>query len=177
MANMDAGSQAHERIQNLLTGAGITSETELEITNEDPPIRGFVDGILAVGGCPIEIKTTKDGQWQIRNATMRPPGYNLVQVLIYMKILKKNLGYLLYENKNDHGLVLMPVHMNKVNEDLINKVFGWMRKVKKSSDDNQLPTRPFEFASPTCRGCPVRTACHKGEYGDGVVNIEVLDIK
>ncbi len=49
VANMANGTLAHERIQNLIhkMGGPIKSvETEIEIKNEYPPIRGFIDLLI-----------------------------------------------------------------------------------------------------------------------------------
>ena len=81
VANMSQGTQAHERLQKLISSQSsdlfkstkINSvSTEIEITNEYPPIRGFIDLSIDWDGTPVlgEIKTAKQEVWDTRQAEM-----------------------------------------------------------------------------------------------------------
>src|SRR6476469_6163415 len=99
-ANMDAGTAAGERIANLFKEAGILNDAEVQVVNEDPPIFGYMD--LAVTWQDEEmvgeVKTTKDESFQMRAASMQAPGYQMIQLLIYMYIFKKDKGFFAFEN-------------------------------------------------------------------------------
>lgn len=188
-ANMDSGIAAGERIAELFRKAGILKADEVEVRHEDPPIYGFMD--LAVTWQDEEmigeVKTTTAESFATRAATMKAPGYQLIQLLIYMKVFKKEKGFFVIENKNTHELLVLPVKMNKKNEELVERVFEWMRMVKKNSDEDKLPTRPFTKGSFNCKSCPVRQTCWEGyvkgtkaregsDPAPGVVDLPPLEV-
>lgn len=163
-ANMDSGTAAGERIAGLFKEAGILIEDEKELRHEDPPIHGFIDLVVdwqdeeMIG----EVKTTKQETWMMRQSAMKAPGYQLIQLLIYMYVLGKQKGFFVIENKNTHELLLIPVKMTEANKELIEGVFDWMRMVKANSDEHKLPKRPFTKSSFNCKGCPVQKVCWDG---------------
>lgn len=170
-ANMDAGTAAGERIAKLYKEAGILNASEFKIINEDPPIFGYGDLAVTWQGEQMvgEVKTTRTESFQTRAGAMAAPGYQLIQLLIYMRVLKKEKGFFVIENKNDHGLLIIPVKMTDKNKSLVDGVFEWMRTVKKASDEDQLPKRPFTPKSKECKSCPVWGDCWAG-YKRGSVN-------
>lgn len=170
-ANMDAGTAAGERIAKLFERAGILNAAEVKVEHEDPPIFGYMDLAITWQGEEMigEVKTTKQETWSYRQSTMKPPGYQLIQLLIYMRVFNKEKGFFCIENKNTHELLILPVKMTQANAELVDRVFDWMRMVKKNSDDDLLPKRPFTKASLPCKGCPVRDTCWEG-YKRGSVN-------
>ena len=86
MANMDAGSDSGVRLANVLKKAGILRGAEIPVRHQDPPIGGFIDAMVEWKGevIPAEIKTTKSSTWQVRANNNAVPGYQVVQLLIYM---------------------------------------------------------------------------------------------
>jgi len=164
MANMDAGSAAGERLANLFKKAGILRGAEIPVRHEDPPIGGFIDAMVEWKGeiIPAEIKTTKSSTWQVRANSNTVPGYQLVQLLIYMYVYEKQRGFLLTENKDTHEIFIYPVRMTDENKELVERIFDWMRAIKKNADEGELPIRPFTKSSMQCKGCPVRNTCWEG---------------
>lgn len=164
ISNMNAGTDAGKRIAEVLERAGILVDSEVPVDHEDPPIGGFIDAIVMWQDEEIvgEIKTTKTESWQYRAATMKPPGYQLLQLLIYMKVKEKDKGFFLIEDKNTHEILILPIKMTPENKELIEYVFDWMRKVKANSDANMLPERPFTQKSKECKSCPVKVTCWAG---------------
>ena len=65
VANMAQGTQAHERLQNLIKTMPQWVAEEEEIINEYPPIRGFIDLIMKYDDETVigEIKTAKQEVW------------------------------------------------------------------------------------------------------------------
>jgi len=183
-ANMDSGTAAGERIAALYDEAGILIEAEKELRHDDPPIHGYIDLIVDWQGEEMvgEVKTTITESWAVRRANMKAPTYQLIQLLIYMYVMKREKGFFVVENKNTHELLIIPVKMNDKNREFIEGVFDWMRKVKANSDTHRLPKRPFTQKSANCKSCPVRKACWDGYEGKnndlypGVVDLPILEV-
>ena len=102
VANMAHGTQAHERIQGIIEkmGGPVTEvQTEIEIKNEYPPIRGFIDLVFKWDSHPVigEIKTAKQEVWDTRQAEMSPSANHLLQLLTYMKLKEIDEAFFLYE--------------------------------------------------------------------------------
>jgi len=102
MANMNAGSDAGVRLAKVLDKAGILVDSEIPVQHQDPPIGGFIDAIVNWKNeeVVVEIKTTRAETWEIRATQNTVPGYQLLQLLIYMYVTGKDKGFFLTENKN-----------------------------------------------------------------------------
>lgn len=188
-ANMDSGTAAGERIAKLFEKAGILNSAEFKIVHDDPPIFGYGDLAVTWQGEQMvgEVKTTRDESFQTRAAAMKAPGYQMIQLLIYMYVLGKDKGFFVVENKNTHELLIIPVKMTDQRRELVEKVFEWMRTVKRHSDADEMPKRPFTPKSPQCKSCPVwgdcwggyvkKTAKREGaDPNPGVVDLPPLEV-
>lgn len=187
MANMDAGSDAGVRLAKMLQKAGILVDSEIPAKHEDPPIGGFIDAVVRWKGeeIPVEIKTTKAETWQARANSNSVPGYQLVQLLIYMYVMGKKRGFFLTENKNTHEIFILPIRMTDENLALVERIFDWMRLVKKNAEEGELPQRPFTKSSMQCKGCAVRETCWAGvtrgsvngkDPAPGTIDLPVLEL-
>ena len=167
-ANMGSGTHAHERIQKAMLDSGVLLEDEVKVRNEDPPIFGFADGIVSIEGerMVLEIKTMQETAFEYRKINKKPPSYHLEQLIIYMKVLKMEKGILLYENKNNHELEIIEVEVSDEYITWVNQTFDWLRQVRKSWEDKQLPERPYRRNSKVCKQCPVKNLCFTDEKGD-----------
>lgn len=187
MANMNAGTDAGARIAGVLEKMGILVEAERPARYEDPPIGGFIDAIVMWKGeeVVVEVKTTRSSTWNTRFMNDEVPGYQLVQLLIYMYTEGKDKGFFMTENKDTHELYIKPVKMTEEHKALVEKIFDWMRVVKANADseDGELPVRPFTKSSPQCKGCAVRVTCWEGwtrgkvngtDPNPGSINLPVL---
>lgn len=172
-ANMEYGTEAGKRIATLLERMGVLIEAEKPVEHEDPPIGGFVDAMVKWQGEEIvcEVKTTKQDQFNFRAAKMTVPGYQLIQLLIYMAVFQKKKGFFLTENKNTGEMLIVPVVMNDKNQKIVDGVFDWMRKVHKNALEGELPKRPYTQSSFQCKSCPVKKKCWEG-FKRGSVNGE-----
>ena len=177
IANMAYGVSAHERIQGLLRDAEILIDDEIEVTMKDPPIRGYMDALIKWKGERVvgEIKTTKQEIFMHRKATMKPAGYHLLQILIYMRITNCKQGFLLYENKNTQEFLVIPVEMSEENAKILDDCLDWLRMVRKSWEDNELPQRCFTRRNQICKKCPFYDYCWNGAP-DGVVELPVMEV-
>ena len=185
VANMAHGTQAHERLQKLIKNQSsdlfkttkiLSVETESEIKNEYPPIRGFIDLIIDWDGTSVigEIKTAKQEIWDTRQAVMSPSANHMLQLLTYMKLKEINEAFFLYENKNTQEILLIPVQMTAKNKEIIENLFVWLCEVYDNFKDGGLPMRPFTKTSSICKGCPIKKECWDGLIGE--VQIEPYEV-
>lgn len=173
ITNMDAGSDRHDRIQKALEHAGILIDNERATTFDDPPIFGYVDSFINWNGQEyiVEIKTCNDDAFNRHKSTKTASNYQILQLLIYMKIYKKKNGILLYENKNTHEMLAIPVNINKDHVAFTEYLFDWMRKVWKAWQDKTIPQVPFRSNDvKICQNCPLQQACK--DAPDGIIKIE-----
>ena len=179
-ANMTAGTKSHERIQQAMDDAGILKDSEFKVTYNDPPIFGYGDVILDWGGEDLlgEIKTMPMEGFEYRKAAGKPKVGHLVQLLIYMKIMNKTKAVLIYENKNNHDLLILPVEINDYYIRWVNQAFDWMKTVRKAWEDKTLPEKNYRSNSKICKTCPLRATCDIAGKGDIKINsLEPLDEK
>lgn len=174
-ANMTNGTMSHERIQTAMKDAGILIDDEFKITHNDPPIFGFGDVLLDWGGEELlgEIKTMPAEGFEYRKAHGKPKVGHLIQLLIYMKILKKAKAVLIYENKNNHELLVIPVEVNDHYRKWVDYAFDWMRTVRRAWENKELPKKNYRSNSRICKTCPLKNVC--AEAGEGSVKIESLE--
>lgn len=184
VANMTSGTLSHSRIQAAMMASGVAKvfkdednndTTEFKVTYSDPPIFGWGDAMLDWMGEEIvgEIKTMQNDIFEYFKTKGSPKKGHLVQLLIYMKILGKAKGAMIYENKNNHEMLIFPVEVNDVYRQWVDYAFGWMRQVHKSWKDKELPTKNYRSNSKICKTCPLRATCDAA--GVGSVKIESLE--
>lgn len=186
VANMTSGTLSHDRIQTAMLNAGLAKEfvddngnktTEFKIVSQDPPIFGYGDAMLEWAGEDIvgEIKTMPSEGFEYRKAHGKPKTGHLVQLLIYMKILGKSKGVLIYENKNNHDLLVLPIEVKPGSYYVswVNQAFDWMRAVRKAWVDRTLPEKNYRSNSKICKTCPIQAAC--AEAGKGEIKLKSLE--
>jgi CRISPR/Cas system-associated exonuclease Cas4 (RecB family) len=174
-ANMTNGTKSHERIQKAMEDSGILVDSEFKITYNDPPIFGYGDVLLDWNGEEIlgEIKTAMAEGFEYRKKSGKAKLGHLIQVLIYMKILKKEKAVLFYENKNNHELLAIPVQVNSYYVKWVDQTFGWMREVRKAWEDKLLPKKNYRSNSKICKTCPLVKVC--AEAGEGDIKINSME--
>jgi len=178
VANMANGTAAHTRIEKLFGDAGILVEAEREVTNENPPIKGFVDVIVKFDGEEMtgEFKTTRQESYVHREANGTAIDYHKVQVLIYMRLLGHKNGFVLYENKNTQELFLVPIKMDEANTEYTDYLFQWMRETRELWENKTLPTRPFTQKNKACKSCALFNVCWN-ESPEGDITKAPLEVK
>jgi len=169
VANMAQGTQAHERLQKLIGTMPELVDTEVEILNEYPPIRGFIDLVMSYDNEEVigEIKTAKQEVWDGRQAEMKPTANHMLQLLTYMKLRNAKEGFFVYENKNTQELLIIPISMNDKNKEIIEGLFIWMQEVWDNFQNGDLPMRPAGSTKSKmpCTYCPVKKECYAGLLG------------
>ena len=174
-ANMTNGTLSHERIQKAMGDAGFLKDSEFKITYNDPPIFGYGDVMLDWEGEDLlgEIKTMMNEGFEYRKINRKPKTGHLVQLLIYMKILQKKKAVLIYENKNNHELMILPVEIYQYYIKWINQTFHWMRTVRKAWNEKTLPEKTYRSNSKICKNCPLSKVC--AEAGKGEIRINPME--
>lgn len=172
VANMTNGTMSHERLQKAMLDSGIMIDDEVKVINSDPPIFGFADGMLEFDGEELvaEIKTMREESFNYRKQSNKAPSYHLEQIILYMKVLKKSKGVLIYESKNSHELHIIPVEVNDDYIKWVDGAFDWMREVRSAWENKTMPMKPYRSNSKVCKGCPVKDTCFAGPKGDVKMN-------
>lgn len=174
---MSNGSTSHDRIQKAMENAGILIEKEIKIVNDKPPIFGFCDVVLDWEGkrIPGEIKTIREEAFNYRKVSGTPADYHTAQLLIYMRQLKEDLGCVIYESKNSHELLIIPVEMTKEYSDWLDYLYNWMDEVHTSWTDGKLAKKAYRSNSKVCKGCPIKDDCAKAKAGTETIGkLEML---
>lgn len=168
VAVMDAGTEIHRNIQRFFGESGKELHSELEVTYDDPPIRGFVDSILKIQGekIVVEIKSARKEVYEPKILSKKATPYQVYQLLIYMYILGINKGVMLYQNRNDGGLLAIPLTMTDRNRKVVEDALEWMRMVHQSFIDGETIERPWKKESINCSSCPIFDACWSEPDGD-----------
>lgn len=159
--NVLNGQASHERIEDLFRKADLLKYAEFEVTYKDPPMHGFVDVMINWEGdsIPGEIKTTRQEAFLVRQATMKPVPQHYVQLLLYLYILKKEKGFLIYENRNDGNFLIIPVVKNEKSRNDLWQVLNWLKEVRKAYEEEHMPKIPYRSNSKVCKTCPLRKEC------------------
>jgi CRISPR/Cas system-associated exonuclease Cas4 (RecB family) len=188
IANMSSGTLSHSRIEKALLESGIvkvykkenaqTKEledtTEFKVISSSPPIFGYGDCMIVWNDEEIvgEIKTQNNEAFEYRKRVGKPKQDHVAQTLIYMKVLKRSKGIIIYENKNNHELLLFPIEVNDHYRGWIDNTFEWMESISNAWKNKQLPIKNYRTNAKICKKCPVKKTCD--EAGDGIIKIESL---
>jgi len=194
VANRTQGSLGHGRIQEAIEASGLLDEEmefdplprkynkqthpamEFRVKVDDPPFDGYGDVMLKYNGERLvgEIKTISNEAFEYKKASKKSKMAHLMQLLMYMKVWGIGKGVMIYENKNNHELLTLPVTVNDHYRNWVNKTFDWMRVVYKSWQDKELPQKPYRSNSKICKVCPIQKACAEAEVG--TVKIKPLEL-
>lgn len=169
ITNMDSGTDRHKRIQKAFVDAGICIENERKTVFDDPPIFGYVDSFVSWKDTEyiVEIKTCNSDAFDRHKKTKTASSYHILQLLIYMKIYKRKKGVILYENKNTHDLLAIPINITQSHVDFVDYLFDWLKEVYSAWKDKTIPAVPFKNNDiKICQACPVQEACKSAPVGD-----------
>ncbi len=188
IANMSSGTLSHSRIEKALLESGIVKiykkenpktkeledSTEFKVISSSPPIFGYGDCMIVWNDEEIvgEIKTQNNEAFEYRKRVGKPKQDHVAQTLIYMKVLKRSKGIIIYENKNNHELLLFPIEVNDHYRGWIDNTFEWMESISNAWKKKELPIKNYRSNAKICKKCPVKKTCD--EAGDGVIKIASL---
>ena len=192
VANRTQGSLGHGRIQEAIEASGLLAQDlemdpiprkydqqthpalEFRVKTDDPPFDGYGDVMIDYKGERLvgEIKTIRNDEFEYRKINRRSKMAHLMQLLLYMKVWKMRKGVMIYENKNTHELLTLPVVVNEHYRAWAEEAFDWMKLVYKNWQEKQLPEIPYRSNSKICKVCPIQKAC--AEAGDGTIKIKPM---
>ena len=167
---MKFGTRFGDDVEKLLLAAGVASERQTEVINESPPIKGYTDFLGEIDGetYVADFKTCGDEKYSKILESGVPPKDNLLQILLYMKILKLRTGILIYVNRNTGKMTVVPVTVSERHKEFLEYVFNWMIEVKEWSEGEVIPSRSYPKSNFICKGCAVRATC------DSIENVKKI---
>lgn len=194
VANRTNGTLGHERIQEAIKNSGLLDETmefdqlerkynkqthpamEFRVKVDDPPFDGYGDAMFNINGERVvgEIKTITNEGFEYKKASKKPKISHLMQLLIYMRVWKVNKGVMIYENKNNHELLTLPVLLSDHYRRWVDQAFDWMRTVRRAWEEKTMPQKTYRANSKICKACPIQKTCAEAETG--VVKIKPLEL-
>lgn len=155
----DNGHAFHERATKYLEDMNILEIAEKEISQDDPPVRGFIDAIINWEGqrIVVEFKSIGEDGFVYRKTFNKPKDDHYMQIQIYLHIEDVEMGYVIYENKNTQEWLLFEIERDR---EFIEKLFKKWRKTYKIYTDGKLPKRPVKSPdSKKCTYCEVKKWC------------------
>ena len=114
LRRLGIGTSYHEFIQERLQKTNLVEEIELEVFNDDPPMRGFVDGILIHPETNekyvLELKSRNENT-RYAQKTILPSSSHLIQWNLYSHMSGIEKGLIFYINKgnNQYQIYEVPV--------------------------------------------------------------------
>ena len=194
VANRTNGTLGHERIQEAIEASGLLDKDmqmdplprkynkqthpamEFRVKLDDPPFDGYGDVMLNVDGERVvgEIKTISNEGFEYKKNSRKAKMGHLMQLLIYMRVWNVDKGVMIYENKNNHELLTLPVIMNDHFRRSVDQAFDWMKETYQSWKRQELPQKPYRSNSKICKVCPIQKAC--AEAGTGVIKLKPLEL-
>lgn len=154
--NFSYGTLRHEFIQGILLDKGVIKQAEVPVFNDDPPLRGFVDGIT--DDRVLEIKTTNK---PLKDITK--PLYNHAsQAMLYMHMTGLSKATLLYETKQYCTDPWKEIEV-EYDEEWMQVIFKRCYKILDYLEKRQLPQPDHKCLrwckNPACFDPEVHKAC------------------
>ena len=170
-ANMLNGTAAHERLQQAMEAAGMLVAKEIEVVYNNPPVFGFCDADIKIDDEPVlvEIKTTKQESFSYRKTANNAAKYHLEQLLMYMYMLNRPKGILLYESKDNHELFAVLVEWTEERKQWILYLFSWLKETHMAWRNKQIPKKTYRANSKVCKNCPLKAECDAAETGSLII--------
>ena len=101
----DVGSSLEDRMDKYFTKMNIVKGREVPLKMDSPPISGRLDFLIhhpSQGEAVLELKSINDKGFKELKSS--PKHDHFIQLQIYLNMLNKDYGIVLYENKNDQNL-------------------------------------------------------------------------
>ena len=129
LRRLGIGTSYHEFIQERLQKTNLVEEIELEVFNDDPPMRGFVDGILVHPETNekyvLELKSRNENT-RYAQKTILPSSSHLIQWNLYSHMSGIEKGLIFYINKGNNQYQIYEVEQN---ESILENTFEKFRLV------------------------------------------------
>ena len=101
----DVGASLEDRMDKYFTKMNIVKAREMSLKMDSPPISGRLDFLInhpTRGEAVLELKSINDRGFKELKSS--PKHDHFIQLQIYLNMLNKDYGIVLYENKNDQNL-------------------------------------------------------------------------
>ena len=166
MRSLYVGNKFHEFIQKQFEDAGVLVMSETTLVDEAHHIRARLDMVIEVKSTLylVELKSAKSYSIKMMNDANAPDMEHQKQIQLYFHLLDvcKNdsaiytklqgrdvqNGLILYENKNDHGLLEFVVNKDRV---IINEILEFANYMWKQISANKEPKDKFDPDSFECK--------------------------
>ncbi len=180
---MEFGTIYGDKLEERLVEAGVAAARQQSVSNIDPPVFGYLDfiGVSNEQEYVADLKTVGDEKFEKIRSEGVPPDAHMIQILLYMRILKYKSGMLIYVNRDSGKMCIIPISISEKNKLFVEYVFNWMRDVKKWADGEVIPSRAFPKSNWVCKGCAVKEICDKTEnvkkVGPGKLEIDITKLE
>jgi hypothetical protein len=145
----DTGSSLEDRMTKYFEQMGILKGREIPLKCDDPPISGRADFLLSHEEhteVVLELKSINDKGF--KNLYGKPKVEHGIQLQVYLQLMDKPYGIVLYENKNDQKLKAFKVERSAKEWNAL------VKRCKQIQDATEIPE--------SCTGA-VWCACRKYE--------------
>ena len=140
LRRLGIGTAYHEFIQERLVKTNLVQKAEdieLEVFNDDPPLRGFVDGILTHPDTQekyvLELKSRNEGTRYAQRSIL-PSSSHLIQWNLYSHMAGIEKGLIFYINKGNNQYQIYEVEQN---ESILENTFEKFRLVWDAIQNNE----------------------------------------
>jgi CRISPR/Cas system-associated exonuclease Cas4 (RecB family) len=156
----DNGSAVHERLQKVFESMEIGMQTEVRLLHDDPPISGYIDGIITLPWnnrkIVLEIKSINENGFISRKKWKKAKDEHVAQANLYCYLTDIDTMWIIYENKNTQDI---DIYQHKLDRKKAEKLLKTWRETWQMFQDGKLPKRPFKMDSQACTYCDMRWKC------------------
>jgi CRISPR/Cas system-associated exonuclease Cas4 (RecB family) len=160
----DNGHAVHSRLYKYFEQMGILIADEVPVNvtlkwkdKYEVPIESTMDGIIDWDGHKIiELKSISDTGFVQRKIFKKPKPEHYRQIQIYLAAADLETGFVIYENKNNQGILIFQIDRD---EEFLDKLFKKYAKIHKAYKDGKLPKRYKSPTSDNCKYCSLNEFC------------------
>ena len=165
LRRMAIGTVFHEFIEQRLKDTGLLVSSEVEVTYDDPPIRGFYDAVIQRPSDGKEILVEVKSMAEPKNpkyAQYLPRHDHLIQWNLYSLMTGINDGIVFYVNKNNQEYIICETERN---ESIINTTLDKFKLVQEHlAKEEHVPYQP-DWKHDWCN---FRQTCEKDHFIKGL---------
>lgn len=161
----DNGHDLEDRAIQYFKDMKVHLDDDVEVFLDRPPIRGFIDIVIAWNGPKIvECKSINENGFAKVKAMHKPKDEHYRQIQSYFACTEYTEGFVLYINKNTQEY--LPLYVKK-DQEFLDKMFKKYDTIYKVYEEGNLPERPFKQTSTKCKQCAAFKHCW-ADKEDGV---------
>jgi len=165
LRRMSIGTVYHDFIEKRLTDIGLLVSSEEEVTNEDPPIRGFYDAVIQRPSDNKQFLLELKSMAEPRNpkyAEPLPKNDHLIQWNLYSMMTGITEGMIFYINKNNQEYTICEIEQN---DSIINSTLDKFKLVQEYlNKEEHVPYQPDWDH----RWCNYKATCERDHFIKGM---------